>query len=100
MIDEISRASSISPTIRTHQQQSAWYTDGMANSLDEVKLDKTVFEVFSSFEEAEAADRAYWHSRTPAERVLHMLYLRRINYGTRATERLQRVLEVVARPLR
>lgn len=66
----------------------------MADSLNEVKLDKTVFEVFSSFEEAEAADRRYWHSRTPEERLEAVELMRQSAYGYNpATARLQRVLE-------
>ncbi|MCZ2123040.1 MAG: hypothetical protein LC108_12320 [Anaerolineales bacterium] len=59
------------------------------------RLDKTAFFVVSSFAEAEEADRKYWHSRTPIERLQHTEYLRRINYGDNATARLQRVLEIV-----
>jgi hypothetical protein len=64
-------------------------------SLANVRLDKTAFEVFSSFEEAEAADRAYWHSRTPAERLIAVELMRQSAYGyDPATARLQRVFEV------
>jgi len=52
-----------------------------------------------SFDEADAADRRYWWSRTPAERVAHVIWLRRMNYGAdRASGRLCRLLEVVDRP--
>jgi len=61
------------------------------------KLDKTVFSIVTSFEEADEEDRKYWHSRTPIERLQHTEYLRRINYGDSATARLQRVLEIVER---
>lgn len=61
------------------------------------RLDKTVFSIVSSFEEADEEDRKYWHSRTPMERLQHTEYLRRINYGDSATARLQRVLEIVER---
>ena len=57
-------------------------------------LDRGHIEVAGSFDEADAADRRYWHSQTPQRRLLYMEYLRRINYGTQcATQRLQRVLE-------
>ena len=73
----------------------ACYTLHMADSIDEVRLDKTAFEVFSSFEEAEAADRAYWHSRTPEERLQAVELMRQSAYGyDPATARLQRVLEI------
>ena len=67
----------------------------MENLLANVRLDKTAFEVFSSFEEAEAADRAYWHSRTPEERLLALELMRQSAYGYDATTtRLQRVFEI------
>jgi hypothetical protein len=67
----------------------------MADSIDQVRLDKSVFKVFSSFEEAEAADRAYWHSRTPEERLQAMELMRQSAYGyDPATARLQRILEI------
>ncbi|MGI9036169.1 MAG: hypothetical protein ACR2GD_09040 [Pyrinomonadaceae bacterium] len=59
----------------------------------EIRLDKTKISVSDSFDNSEA--KKYWHSRTPQERLLHVERLRRINYGAGATERLQRILEVV-----
>lgn len=44
----------------------------------EPRVDRTAFAVFSSFAEAEAADEAYWQSRTPAERLAHLELLRRM----------------------
>jgi hypothetical protein len=61
------------------------------------KIDRTVFSVVSSFEEADREDKEYWLSRTPLERLQHMELLRRINYGSNATARLQRVLEITER---
>jgi hypothetical protein len=61
------------------------------------KLNKRAFQIMSSFEEADKADMEYWHSRTPYERLQHMELLRRINYGSDATARLQRVLEIAER---
>lgn len=72
----------------------------MDKPLDELKVDRSAVSVFTSFEEADAADKAYWLSRTPHERLRHMEVLRRINYGYRATERLQRVLELALHPRR
>jgi len=68
--------------------------------MDEIqfpKLDKTAFSIISSFEEADKQNKEYWLSKTPLERVQHMEILRRINYGTNATARLQRVLEIIER---
>jgi hypothetical protein len=60
----------------------------------EPRVDRTAFSVFSSFEEADAADDAYWRSRTPDERLAHLELLRRINYGDAATGRIEKVLEI------
>ena len=58
-------------------------------------MDKTAFAVFSSFEEAEAADRVYWHLRTPEERLQALELMRQSAYGyDPATARLQRILEI------
>ena len=43
------------------------------------KLDKTVFSVFSSFEEADKADEEYWLSKTPQERLYYTELLRKLN---------------------
>ena len=61
------------------------------------KVDRTAFTVFSSFEEADQEDKKYWLSRTPQERLQYMELLRRINHGSAATARLQRVLEIAER---
>ena len=62
------------------------------------RLDKSQVRVRSLSDDADT--RAYWHSRTPEERLGHVEYLRRVNYGHQATARLQRVLEVVEGPRR
>ena len=61
------------------------------------RMNKKVISVVSSFEEADRQDKEYWLSRTPLERLQHMELLRRINYGSNATARLQRVLEITER---
>ena len=64
-------------------------------AIDTFRVDKEEFSVLSSFEEADAADKAYWHSKSPQERVEALELMRQINYGyDPTTERLQRVLEV------
>jgi hypothetical protein len=55
-------------------------------------LDKEVLTIAHDFDDSDVM--AYWHSRTPHERLRHIETLRRMNYGDRATEGLQRVLEV------
>jgi hypothetical protein len=62
------------------------------------KLDRTAFAVVPLFEEPD--EKAYWLSRTGQERLRHIEMLRRINYGSRATSRLQRVLELAEHPRR
>lgn len=42
-------------------------------------------------------EKAYWLAQTPYERLKQVEILRRINYGHRATARLQRVLEITER---
>jgi hypothetical protein len=60
------------------------------------RLDKTVFSVVS-LEEADSDEKEYWLSKTPYERLQYMELLRRINYGTNAVARLQRVFEITER---
>jgi hypothetical protein len=38
-------------------------------------------EVFRSFAEADEADRKYWLSKTPAQRMRALEHLRQMNYG-------------------
>ena len=65
-------------------------------AIDTFRVDKETFSVLSSFEEAAETDKAYWHSKTPQERMAALELMRQINYGYYpATERVQRVLEIV-----
>ena len=64
-------------------------------AIDGFKVDKGTLSVLSSFKEADAADKAYWHSKSPQERMEALELMRQINYGyDPTTERLQRVLEI------
>ena len=64
-------------------------------TIDTFRMDKEEFSVLTSFEEADAADKAYWHSKTPQERMEALELMRQINYGyDPTTERLQGVLEI------
>lgn len=56
-----------------------------------IKIDKSVFSVVSQIDKSN--DKEYWLKKTPIERLRQIEILRRINYGHRATVRLQRVLE-------
>jgi hypothetical protein len=61
----------------------------------ELSLDKSAFSV-KSFAEADEEDRAYWHSRSPQERLEALEIMRQLNYDyDPATDRIQRTLEVV-----
>lgn len=57
----------------------------------EPQIDKTVFSVTSL---VESDEKEFWLSQTPQARLKHMEALRRINYGNRTSQRLQRVFEV------
>ena len=57
------------------------------------KIDRRVFETTTL--DAANDDKLYWLSRTPAERMQALQFLREVNYGKdAATARLQRVLTV------
>ena len=62
----------------------------MEEFLD-LKIDKKAFSVSSLTERSD--EKEYWNNKSPHERLRHLELLRRINYGSRATERLQRILE-------
>ena len=59
------------------------------------KLDKTTISFGKLSDDSD--EKTYWLSRSPQERLQHIQTLRQMNYGTHATARLQRVLEVAPR---
>jgi hypothetical protein len=61
--------------------------------IPELKLDRSVLRVTNVGDDSD--EIAYWNNTTVKERLQHMERLRRMNYGVRATERLQRVIRVV-----
>ena len=64
--------------------------------LDEYRLDRTKLSVGSLDEPGD--EKEFWLSKTPAERLRALEYLRQVAYGyDPATTRLQRVLEVTQR---
>lgn len=67
----------------------------MKKDIPELKLDRTAIKKGVSPEDAEAAEIEYWRNTTVRERLQHIERLRRLNYGHRATERLQRVIRIV-----
>ena len=61
------------------------------------EMDKTAFSV-TSFSEAEQEDHAYWHSKTPQERLEALEQMRQIGYGyDPVADEMERVPEVVDR---
>ena len=59
------------------------------------KLDKTVISI-GTHAELKAADRAFWLSKTPQERLQALELMRQINYGYNPdTDRVQRVLKIL-----
>ena len=63
------------------------------NLVDQARLDRSAFEVGSL--DDEDTDKAYWHAKSPQERMEALELLRQIIYGyDPATTRLQRVFEV------
>lgn len=62
--------------------------------IPELRLDKTKFKVVQGFDDSDEIE--YWRKTSTKERLQHLERLRRIIYGARATERLQRVFEVVS----
>lgn len=66
-------------------------------SIRNIKVDCKQIQVFSTFDEADEADRGYWHSRSPEERLLALEQMRQSAYGYEysTSRRLQRVLEII-----
>jgi len=71
----------------------------MADSLQNVRMDKTKFAVFSSFEEADAADKEYYRSLSPAQRIEILLTLRDLYspYDDELTKGFKRVCRIIER---
>ncbi len=63
--------------------------------VPELRLDKNNLKIGSTLEESVADEIEYWRNSTVKERLQHIERLRRLNYGARATERLQRVIRIV-----
>ena len=61
--------------------------------IPELRLDKSKIRVVDRFDDSAEID--YWKNTTSKERLQHIERLRRLNYGVRATARLQRVIRVV-----
>jgi hypothetical protein len=63
-----------------------------------LRIDRTGLSISDHFEDPEQT--CWWHSQSPEVRLQHMMALRAMNYGDRATARLQRVLEIAEFPRR
>jgi len=64
------------------------------SAVDKLRLDRSAFEIASL--DDDSADRRFWQTKSPAERMEALELLRQIIYGyDPATTRLQRVLEIV-----
>ena len=63
--------------------------------IPKFKLDKTKIRISSKIEDSVAGEIEYWQHTTVKERLQQIERLRRLNYGTRATGRLQRVVQIV-----
>ena len=61
--------------------------------LPEIKLDRTKIAVVGIDDDSEEIE--YWRKASTKERLQHAERLRRIAYGTRAKQRLQRSIEVI-----
>ena len=69
-----------------------------ANSVPELRLDRSAISVSDDFDEPEM--KQWWCAQTAERRLQHMMALRAMNYGDRASARLQRVLEIAELPQR
>lgn len=63
--------------------------------IPKLKLDKTKIKIGNKIEDSVAEEVEFWQNTTVKERFQHIERLRRLNYRTRATERLQRVIQIV-----
>jgi hypothetical protein len=65
---------------------------GKRNFENMLKINKTKFIITSLTDEPD--DKTYWLSQTPEKRIHHIELLRMMNYGAKASSRLQRFFEV------
>lgn len=67
--------------------------------IDSLRMDKTVFSIGTLEEQGD--DREYWASKTPAERLQALEFMRQVMYGYDPdTTRLQRIFTIAHRPQR
>ena len=63
--------------------------------IPQLKLDKTKIKIGGKIEDSARDEIEFWQNATVKERLQHIERLRRLNYGNRATARLQRVIQIV-----
>lgn len=61
--------------------------------IPELRLDRGAITVKAGFDDSDEIE--YWQAASLKERLQHIERLRRINYGVRATSRLQRVIRII-----
>jgi hypothetical protein len=66
-----------------------------SKDIPALRLDKTYLAIRSISDESESTE--YWRAVSTKERLQHIERLRRLNYGVRATGRLQ-ILRIVGSP--
>jgi len=69
--------------------------DETQKDIPELRLDKTKISVVDVSDDSDEIE--YWRNSSIEERLQHVERLRRLNYGVRFTDRLQRVIRVVKR---
>ena len=73
--------------------------DSRVDDESHFRLDRRAFSVGALTDPSDA--REYWAGKTPEERLEALEFLRQTMYGyDPSTERLQRVLEIIERPVR
>jgi hypothetical protein len=65
------------------------------SDIPKVKLDRTKIRVVSNIERSTDDEIIYWKQTSIKERLQHIERLRRLNYGDRATARLQRTVRII-----
>ena len=66
--------------------------------INSLRMDKTVFSIGTLSEQGDG--REYWATKTPAERLQALEFMRQVMYGYDPdTTRLQRVLTIGRKPL-
>lgn len=60
------------------------------------KVDTSAVSTFSTFEDADRADREFWWSKTPKARLAALEFMRQVLYGYDPdTARIQKVIKIV-----